>query len=387
MTTPQPDVRTPAPDTTQALKRRGLLAAAVACVAALVAKLSEQPVSAGVDGDVVLGASNTTAGTTKITCTGANSVALYAEDTTGPYGWGIEAVGTGYAVVGFQNAGDPGTAAVYGSGRSNGYGVSGYNPSGVGVRGESNSTNGVLGLSMSGVPILGQVSPGSNTNTIAIYGLNNSTYKGPGPGAGGFAIYGLCANGHALVGATAAAGAAAVVGATNGVAGAYAAAFYGPVIVGGAFTVVGGPKSAAVPHPDGSHRRLYCMESPESWFEDFGSGVLECGRADVAIDPDFAAMVDLSNYHVFLTEHDTHQHLIVRNRTAAGFAVEADSEMAALKGKQDVDLNGAFSWRVVAKRKDITCERLAPVTIPPEPTLPPVPDVPMTTPPTPRARR
>ena len=199
-------------------------------------------------------------------------------------------------------------------------------------------------------------------------------------------VWALSGTGHGLVGAVAAAGAAAVVGATNGVANAYAAAFYGPVIVGGDFTVFGA-KSAAVPHSDGTHRRLYCVESPESWFEDFGTGQLECGRAEILIDPDFAALVDLSNYHVFLTEHDAHQHLIVRNRTVTAFAVEADAEMAALKGKQDVDLNGAFSWRVVAKRKDIKGDRLETVTIPPEPTLPPVPDIPTPTPPTPRHPR
>jgi hypothetical protein len=51
------------------------------------------------------------------------------------------------------------------------------------------------------------------------------------------------ASGAGVIGATATAGAAAVVGATNGVAGAYAAASYGPVIVSGDFTVVGGPKA------------------------------------------------------------------------------------------------------------------------------------------------
>jgi hypothetical protein len=34
--------------------------------------------------------------------------------------------------------------------------------------------------------------------------------------------------------------------------------------------LVSGTKSAAVPFPDGSQRALYCMESPELWFEDFG---------------------------------------------------------------------------------------------------------------------
>jgi len=43
--------------------------------------------------------------------------------------------------------------------------------------------------------------------------------------------------------------------------------------------IVLGAKSAAVLFPDGSHRRLYCMESPESWFEDFGTGQLTNGQA------------------------------------------------------------------------------------------------------------
>ena len=36
--------------------------------------------------------------------------------------------------------------------------------------------------------------------------------------------------------------------------------------------VYGGTKSVVVPFPDGSHRQLYCMESPESWFEDLWLG-------------------------------------------------------------------------------------------------------------------
>ena len=98
-----------------------------------------------------------------------------------------------------------------------------------------------------------------------------------------------------------------------------------------------------------------------------------CGRAEVTIDPDFAALVDSSDYHVFLTEHDTHQHVIVKHRNATGFTVEADAELAALKDKSPSELNGAFSWRVVARRKDIPGERLASVTIPAEPTLPDAP--------------
>ena len=155
----------------------------------------------------------------------------------------------------------------------------------------------------------------------------------------------------------------------------YAGAFYGPVIVSGDLTVVGGAKSAAVPHPDGTYRRLYCLESPQSWFEDFGTGRLECGRAQVAIDADFAAVVDLAaGYHVFLTEYDSDAVLRVRQRTPQGFQVEADATLATLMGRKSTELNDAFSWRIVARRKDIAGERFAPVTVPPEPVLPPLPD-------------
>jgi len=121
---------------------------------------------------------------------------------------------------------------------------------------------------------------------------------------------------------------------------------------------------AAVPHPDGSHRRLYCLESPESWFEDFGKGTLDCGQANVTFDPDFAAVVDLDDYHVFLTPYGRRDvFLSVTEQTPAGFRVEAQDETAI----------GRFSWRVVAKRKDIVGERLATVTIPPAPVLPVAP--------------
>ncbi|HEY1305055.1 MAG TPA: hypothetical protein VGF24_15970 [Vicinamibacterales bacterium] len=338
------------------MKRRGLLAAAAALAAGFIAKLAEQPVEAGTDGDVVLGSSNSTSGSTSLTCTATNGIGFQVFANAGTIGRALYTEGSGAGLIartGASGAGVYGDTYVGGS-------------SAIGVHGVSFAGSGVLGESVSGYPMLGRVTQGADQNTIAIYGLNNSTYAGPGPGAGGFGVYGLSAKGHGLVGATAAAGAAALVGATNGVAGAYAAALYGPVIVGGSFTVVGGAKSAAVPHPDGSHRRLYCMESPESWFEDFGEARLDCGRADVTIDPDFAALVDLSSYHVFLTEYGNHQALYVSRRTPTGFSVEAKDENPQA---------GAFSWRVVAKRKDIAGPRLERVTIPAEPTLPPIPDV------------
>jgi hypothetical protein len=368
MMTAQSKTRTSPADTSHTLKRRGLLAAAAAFVAGLVAKVAETPVAAGSDGDVVLGGGNTTSGVTEIINTGfgvqATALELFSVNDT--FSEGLFSYASSIGVSGAsQGQGNGIGVAGYSSGASS-TGVFGDSDTGVGVRGHCETSTGVLGLSTSGVPVFGQVAAGSSANTIAIYAQNYSTFAGPGPGAGGFGIYGISAKGHGLVGATATAGGAAVVGATNGVAGAYAGAFYGRVIVSGDFTVAGGAKSAAVPHPDGSHRRLYCMESPESWFEDFGTGQLQCGRADVAIDPDFAALVDLTGYHVFLTQYDQHNDLCVADRRSTGFRVEAKN------GSGD----GQFSWRVVAKRKDITAERLAAVTIPSEPPLPPSPKVP-----------
>jgi hypothetical protein len=90
--------------------------------------------------------------------------------------------------------------------------------------------------------------------------------------------------------------------------------------VSGDFTVFGA-KSAAVPHPEGSHCRLYCVESPESWFEDFGRGQLTCGEAMVAIPADFAATVDLSDYHVFVTGYEDFDLRVIEQTD--GFRVRA----------------------------------------------------------------
>jgi hypothetical protein len=103
------------------------------------------------------------------------------------------------------------------------------------------------------------------------------------------------------------------------------------------------------------------VASPEGWFEDFGEGTLAGGKADVKLDADFAALVDTSTLHVFLTPHEP-QHLHVPQRTASGFSVVATaSGTTSAGGPKRPDGVGTFSYRVVAKRKDITNERLAKV--------------------------
>jgi hypothetical protein len=349
-------------------KRRGLIAAAWAAVAAIVARQTTEPVQAGTDGDVVLGAANAETAPTTIANTTAASIALVLQATAMPAGRGLYALGSQAGVIGFQvgsQAFVPGNAGVFGHAEAvNTPGVMGQHNTGTGVLGEAAGI-GVSGVS-AGVGVYGLIVSGSG-NTIAVYGYNGSDDPGPSAGAGGFGVYGLSAKGHGVVGAATTTGAAAVVGSVNGLAGAYAGVFFGPVVVEGDFTVVGGAKSAAVPHPDGTHRRLYCMESPESWFEDFGKGQLECGQAEVTLDPDFAAVVHVDDYHVFLTGYNGQSDLSVCERTSSGFQVRATSGTGS----------GAFSWRVVAKRKDIPAPRFETVTVPHEPALPPLPDEPV----------
>jgi hypothetical protein len=136
--------------------------------------------------------------------------------------------------------------------------------------------------------------------------------------------------------------------------------FVGHVLVEGSFTVTGN-KSAAVPHPDGSHRRLYCEESTESWFSDYGRARLVNGRAEVRLDPDFDAVVHGDNYHVFLTARGDCKGLHVSDQGPHRFEV---------RESQGGTSNLAFDYRVVAKRRDIEGRRLERVPMPAPPGRP-----------------
>jgi hypothetical protein len=129
----------------------------------------------------------------------------------------------------------------------------------------------------------------------------------------------------------------------------WAGLFWGPVAVLGDFTVFGTNKSAAVPHPDGSHRRLYTVESPESWFEDFGSARLTRGKATIKLDRDFAVLVRTERYHVFLTPEGDSNGLFVSRKSRNGFEVREQRG-----GKSSL----RFSYRIVARRKDVPAPRL-----------------------------
>ena len=108
-------------------KRRGLIAAAWAAVAAIVARQTTEPVEAAADGDVVLGAANTTTTITSIRNTSVDGDALDLFCTAGADGFGLFARGSGFGVYAENTGARAGAAGVFGfTARADNYGVWGY---------------------------------------------------------------------------------------------------------------------------------------------------------------------------------------------------------------------------------------------------------------------
>jgi hypothetical protein len=358
------------------LRRGGLLAAGAAVATVALGKETAQPAAAATGDPVLLGdwtlpARNLAEAPTTLRYDGPPSpgTVFLVEDTeylptdtgfpaaiagwvggtvpgltTGVYGW-TAVNGGGVGVVGRSAGTDLAGIGVYGDAADrNGIGVKGAsNTGGTGVRGDSlgdtlgTAGTGVYGRSITGNGVIGETarSGGTDDGTAGVVGFST--------GISGVGVLGSANSGGGAVG---------VWGRSlTGLAG----LFSGKVQVIGDFTVVGGFKSAAVRHPDGSHRRLYCVESPENWFEDFGTGTLVGGVGRVPLDPDFATLVHTEDYHVFLTPRGDSQGLYVSSQTPAGFEV---------REQRGGSSSLSFSYRLVAKRGDVAAPRLPRVTVP-----------------------
>jgi hypothetical protein len=289
--------------------------------------------------------------------TGVGLLCIGGTFPDGPKGEGVSASSPSFGVYG-----SGGEAGLLGAGP---VGIDGItSQSGIGVRGTSDSGIGILGNSNSGIGV-----QADSTQSVGLY-ANSTQYVGVyAYSVNSRAVYGTSSNGDGVFGFAQAKGVGVIGYSVNGLAG----LFQGPVIVLGDFTVIGGSKSAAVPHPDGSYRRMYSLESPESWFEDFGTAELRDGKAQVAIDPDFVALVHSDPWHIFLTPEGDSKGLYVNSKHAGGFEV---------REQQGGTSNLRFSYRIVAKRKDILGKRLEQVDLPAAPIpsqppeSPPKPEVP-----------
>jgi hypothetical protein len=242
------------------------------------------------------------------------------------------------------------------------FGLSGQ--AGNGVYGESGSGNGVLGQATNG----GNGVQGLTTSGTGVFGSAGAGTGVFGTSVSGAGVAGSSANNNAVFGDASAAGNGVFARTVNGnglvaqaTGGGNAASFFGSVIVNGNFTVAPGfAKSGAVTFADGSVRRLYATEAPESWFEDYGEARLVNGRARVSVPADFAQAVNTSlPYYVFTESLSTDvEALAVTVRAPDYFEVQAN-------GKGTVE--GSFAYRIVARRKDVAGPRFERVTLPAAP--------------------
>jgi hypothetical protein len=115
--------------------------------------------------------------------------------------------------------------------------------------------------------------------------------------------------------------------------------------------VVSGTKSSTAKLQNGQEVALYALESPENWFEDFGSAELMSGVACVPLDTSFAEATNAAViYHVFLTPNGDSNGLYVARKTPAGFEVREHGGGG---------FNVAFDYRIVVKRRGYEVIRMA----------------------------
>jgi hypothetical protein len=246
-------------------------------------------------------------------------------------------------------------AGVYGTGNFR-PGVTGWSSQSLGVQGASFLGTGVRGTSFRSPGIQGQsgVGTGVQGTSLRASGVTgiSGTQGPPVPNLPTAGVLGSSADQPGVIGTSnthsgvhAFSNNVGIIGQTTNDA-SFAGLFLGNVAVTRNLTV-SGTKSAAVPFPDGTQRALYCMESPELWFEDFGAAKLKGGRAVVKLDTDFAKVIKRGDYKVFLAPEGDCRGLYERRR-GASFEVRE-----LMGGKSSI----AFSYRIVGRRRDIKGHR------------------------------
>jgi len=319
----------------------------------------------GVTGTGLIGVEGEATGTNSIGVSGTGLTGMLGTSSGG--GFGVEGVG-GIAV--FGNAPSTNSLGVLGSG-------------GNGVFGSSLQTGdnffGVLGAATSSGKNFGVEGQSGSPNGTGVFGWAVSTSQTGG-------IRGCCAvgmwgdtgqSGNTPAGVVATADDAKAMFVANNSPTGFPTGFFindqstkgkgfGVLVAQGAGgtcsfdtdgnqNCTGSPGSAIVPVDSGKRQvALYAVESPQSWFEDFGSSRLAGGGATVVLDRTFAQTVDVASaYHVFLTPRGDCRGLYVSEETAAGFEVH---ELGG--GHSSV----AFDYRIVALRRGYQNVRLADMT-------------------------
>jgi len=233
----------------------------------------------------------------------------------------------------------------------------------AGVYGTATTQPGVIGFSREGDGAQGASFAGTAFRAVSFFGPGVHSLSGALTGVTGISgtdgppvpsqpIAGVLGSSADRPGVIGTSGQVGIVGFSNniGIVGqttnpaSFAGVFLGNVLVNG--TLTANAKNSVVTFPDGTQRVLHCMESPEHWFEDFGTAKLKRGRTIVKLDSDFAKLIQ-RDYRVFLTPEGDCRGLYVR-KSATKF------EVREVHGGRS---NVGFSYRIVGRRRDITRHR------------------------------
>lgn len=109
------------------------------------------------------------------------------------------------------------------------------------------------------------------------------------------------------------------------------------------------PVSCTVKDEAGVDRTLYCSESPEFYFEDYGQAQLVNGRAHIEIDSLLAKHIIINEDHplrvyIQIEGDENCKGVVVKNKTTGGFDVV---EM------QGGNSNATFQWHIVCNVNDV----------------------------------
>jgi len=108
--------------------------------------------------------------------------------------------------------------------------------------------------------------------------------------------------------------------------------------------ITNGSKSTEVKDENNQERLLFCNESPEVMFEDYGEGQLVNGKTHITLDPLFAKNVSITDKHplrVYVQLEGDCKGVYVTNKSASGFDVKELSHGTS---------NVAFQWHIICNR-------------------------------------
>jgi hypothetical protein len=335
-------------------------------------------INTGVEGDIY--------NATPVNCNSGVSTGVFGYNNNtvtspggacGVYGMTTATAGAAHGIIGYSSS--PTGVGVYAKNSSAG-------ALGTGMMGIGNNTTGSYLVNGSGGAFTGTstgsysiantatgtgvIGVGNNQTASTITGGSGGAFSGTEVGVYGYAVTAATGtgvigngNGYTTTNTLTSGSGGAFNGTTTGVYGyantnnngfggyfensGTAYAYVGGRTGGTDYKIIGvGSVSTIVDRTNGSKATMFCPESPEILFQDYGTATLVNGRVHVSLDPIFTNNIFVSEEHplkVFVQLNGDCKGVYVTNRTAQGFdVVELDG------GTSNIEI----TWTVVANRKD-----------------------------------